>query len=83
MKPLGFTLDQMKSVMDDLAVLDESDARPVGAGTEGTGASEDARAAARDRLGAIHQEAVERRERLVRQLDMADEFLGLIASRRG
>jgi hypothetical protein len=30
----------------------------------------------------VSQEAAERRARLVRQLDMADEFIGLLAARR-
>ena len=70
MKPLGFSLDEMKAVMGDLEVLDDATA------------AEPARRAARERLGAVSQEAAERRERLVRQLDMADEFIGLLAARR-
>ena len=41
-----------------------------------------ARRAARERLGAVSEEAAGRRERLVRQLAMADEFIGLLAARR-
>ncbi|MBD3947272.1 MerR family transcriptional regulator [Nocardioides ganghwensis] len=70
MKPLGFTLDEMKAVMGDLEVLDDA------------AADESARRAARERLGAVSGEATERRQRLVRQLDMADEFIGLLAARR-
>lgn len=70
MKPLGFSLDEMKAVMGDLEVLDDATA------------DEPTRRAARERLGAVSQEAAERRERLVRQLDMADEFIGLLAARR-
>ena len=70
MKPLGFSLDEMKAVMGDLEVLDDPTA------------DETARAASRERLGAVSQEAAERRGRLVRQLDMADEFIGLLAARR-
>lgn len=70
MKPLGFSLDEMKAVMGDLEVLDDPTA------------DETARAASRERLGAVSQEAAERRARLVRQLDMADEFIGLLAARR-
>lgn len=70
MKPLGFSLDEMKAVMGDLEVLDDP------------GSDESTRLAARDRLGAVSEEAVERRRRLVRQLDMADEFIGLLATRR-
>lgn len=70
MKPLGFSIDEMKAVMSDLEVLDDPSS------------GSDARGAARERLGAVSQDAVERRERLVRQLDMADEFIGLLAARR-
>ena len=67
MKPLGFSLDEMKAVMDDLAVLRSP-------------ASRDAeRASAREHLASIHADARDRRGRLVRQLEMADEFLGLLA----
>ena len=76
MKPLGFTLDQMRAVMDDLDVLE---AAGEAAGEDPAGP---AARAARSRLGDIHAEAVERRARLERQLDMADEFLGLLDSRR-
>jgi MerR family copper efflux transcriptional regulator len=70
MKPLGFSLDEMKAVMADLEVLDDASA------------DEPARRAARERLEAVSEEAAERRQRLVRQLDMADEFIGLLAARR-
>ena len=70
MKPLGFSLDEMKAVMSDLEVLDD----PAVADTE--------RAAARQRLADIQDDAAQRRDRLVRQLEMADEFIGLLAARR-
>jgi MerR family copper efflux transcriptional regulator len=70
MKPLGFSLDEMRAVMADLEVLDDA------------AADEPARRAARERLGLVSEEAAERRQRLVRQLDMADEFIGLLAARR-
>jgi MerR family copper efflux transcriptional regulator len=70
MKPLGFSLDEMKAVMGDLEVLDDPTA------------DETARNAARERLAAVSREAAERRQRLVRQLEMADEFIGLLAARR-
>ena len=66
MKPLGFSLEQMKDVMDDLEVLE----------APGTTATD--RADVRTRLAAIRAEATERRVALVRQLEMADEFLALI-----
>jgi MerR family copper efflux transcriptional regulator len=69
MKPLGFSLDEMKAVMTDLEVLDD----PV---TDDGG-----RAAARRRLADVLDDAGERRTKLVRQLEMADEFIGLLASR--
>lgn len=69
MKPLGFTLEQMAEVMTDLARLDDPEA------------SAKDRAAARDRLAGIGEQARERRTQLARQLDMADEFLGLLSQR--
>ena len=71
MKPLGYTLDQMKDVMSDLEVLEDP------------ATDEDGRAAARRRLDDVRLDAGERRERLARQLDMADEFISLLAARRG
>jgi MerR family copper efflux transcriptional regulator len=70
MKPLGFSLDEMKAVMSDLEVLDDP------------AADEPARSSAHERLAAVSRDAAERRQRLVRQLDMADEFIGLLAARR-
>ena len=66
MKPLGFTLDEMKSVMSDIETLRDPD--PAPADTE----------AARARLGDVRRDAGERREKLVRQLAMADEFIDLL-----
>ena len=71
MKPLGFSLDQMKAVMRDIEVLDDP----------ATGPAE--RDAVRRRLDDIRRDATERRQALVRQLDMADEFIDLITTRRG
>jgi MerR family copper efflux transcriptional regulator len=70
MKPLGFSLDQMKAVMRDIEALDDP----------GTAAAD--RVAARQRLDEIRQDAAAR-EALVRQLEMADEFIDLVATRRG
>ena len=64
MRPLGYSLDQMKAVMDDLEVL--------------AGHADDARAAARARLAELRRDASERRTTLERQLGMADEFLSLL-----
>lgn len=66
MKPLGFSLDEMKAVMDDLAVLRSS-----------TSGDPD-RSSARDHLASIRNDAHERRSTLVRQLEMADEFIRLL-----
>ena len=71
MKPLGFSLDQMKAVMRDIEALDDP----------ATDAAE--RDAVRQRLDDIRQDATERRRALVRQLEMADEFIDLITTRRG
>lgn len=59
MKPLGFTLDEMRELLE---VVDALSSRP-----------DDAEL--RARLASIQQEASERRERLTRQVGMADEFL--------
>lgn len=68
MKPLGFTLEQMAQAMRDIeAVLDD--------GPE-TGA-------ARDRLAGVLADAGTRREKLERQLAMADEFLEVLGARLG
>ncbi len=67
MKPLGFTLDEMRGVMGDIEVLREP------------GSDEASRAVARHRLDGTRAEVLERREKLVRQLDMADEFISLLA----
>ena len=69
MKPLGFSLDQMRDVMRDLEAL------------ESPGATTADHTAVRARLDAIRAEATERRVALVRQLDMADEFIALIEAR--
>ena len=71
MKPLGFSLDQMADVMRDLEAL------------ESPSATDADRAAVRTRLDAIRAEATERRVALVRQLDMADEFIALIDAQDG
>ena len=69
MKPLGFSLDQMKAVMSDLEVLGDPATAPAD------------RSAASQRLEEIRVEALGRRARLVRQVEMADEFLDLIVTR--
>lgn len=67
MKPLGFSLDQMKSAMSALEVL------------RTTGRDDDQVREARAHLTEVRREANERRARLVRQLEMADEFIDLLA----
>ena len=66
MKPLGFTLDQMRAVMSDVEALADTS----------TGVA--AKSGARARLEETLRDAAERREMLVRQLAMADEFIGLV-----
>lgn len=63
MKPLGFTLDEMRAAMRDIEVLRD----PV--------AGEQDRAEGRERLALILTEASERRIKLATQLAMADEFI--------
>lgn len=67
MKPLGFSLDEMKALLADIEALRD------------VGASAHLRAEARTRLERVRAEAAERRQKLVRQLEMADEFIGLLA----
>lgn len=66
MKPLGFTLGEMKAALLDLETL----------GTAGAD-----HAAARERLALVQREAVERRRKLVTQLAMADEFIAIVEQR--
>jgi DNA-binding transcriptional MerR regulator len=71
MKPLGFTLDEMAETMRDLETVADPRA-PRGAAAE-----------ARERLGAVLDEAARRRSRLRAQLAMADEFIGGLRDRLG
>lgn len=71
MKPLGFTLEEMRAALTDAEVLRDGDA----AGP--------ARDAARSRLEAVHDDARQRRARLSRQVEMADEFLALLGDELG
>jgi MerR family copper efflux transcriptional regulator len=66
MKPLGFSLDEMKDALAHLEALRDPDA------------DADVRERARAHLSAVRAEAGERRQKLVRQLDMADEFIGIL-----
>lgn len=63
MKPLGYSLEEMREL---LATIDELQA----------GSADDG--GVRADLGRFIDEALERRERLRRQLDMADEFIDLL-----
>ncbi|WP_223124091.1 MerR family transcriptional regulator [Nocardioides marmotae] len=66
MKPLGFTLEQMRAVMEDIEVLRDTAARA------------EERTGARQRLEQVREDGVERRARLVRHLAMADELIDLL-----
>jgi len=66
MKPLGFTLDQMSAAMRNIEALQDPE----------TPGPQDAEA--RRRLAEVLEEAIERREKLARQLDMAAEFIHLL-----
>lgn len=68
MKPLGFTLDQMSSAMRDIETLQQP-------GTP------EATTQAQERLARLLGEAAERREKLARHLEMADEFIDLLSGR--
>lgn len=62
MKPLGFTLEQMSAAMRDIETLRD----PIAVNQH---------AAARERLDSLLADAAGRREKLERQLAMADEFI--------
>ncbi|TDE94086.1 MerR family transcriptional regulator [Occultella glacieicola] len=62
MKPLGFTLDEMADLLDAVATLDID--------------AEDA--TARAKVADYTRSAEERRHKLARTLDMADEFIALL-----
>jgi MerR family copper efflux transcriptional regulator len=71
MKPLGFSLEEMRAALRDIeALLDPAVDR----------ASKDD---ARERLGHVLREAGLRRQRLVDQLAMAEEFIDLLGRRLG
>lgn len=64
MKPLGFSLEEMRAVMDVVEELPAADEERLGQ--------------LRGTLGSFVEQAQERRAQLARQLDMADEFIGLL-----
>ncbi len=66
MKPLGFSLDEMKAAMSSLENLRDPTASPV------------MREAAVAHLSEVKADAEERRKELARQLEMADEFISLL-----
>ncbi len=68
MKPLGFTLAQMKQLLDAVDVLADPAADPA------------ARAAAQADLLAFRSMAADSADRLRRQLAYAEEFTGLLAT---
>ena len=66
MKPLGFTLDEMKDLLD---ILDALQQQPD------AGTVNDLRA----RLAVFKEAATERREKLAQTLARADEFIGVLS----
>ncbi len=72
MKPLGFTLEEMVEV---LRHIDALRAAPDGGPGPGPGP--------REHLAATLDEAYARRDKLRRQLGMADEFIGLLSGQLG
>jgi MerR family transcriptional regulator, copper efflux regulator len=66
MKPLGFSLEEMKAVMADIETLRDTEPDPADV------------LEARERLAAVQAEAGVRREKLERQLGMADEFIAIL-----
>lgn len=71
MKPLGFTLEEMKRLLDSLDVLGDA------------GVTGERRAAAAAELLAYQEKARESAERLRKQLAYAQEFTELLADRVG
>ncbi|WP_405182222.1 MerR family transcriptional regulator [Nocardia sp. NBC_01377] len=71
MKPLGFTLAEMKRLLDTIAVLDDD------------AATTEHRAVARAELLIFRDKACESAERLRRQLAYAEEFTDLLTTRTG
>ncbi|MFD4367624.1 MerR family transcriptional regulator [Rhodococcus sp. NPDC058521] len=69
MKPLGFTLAEMKQLLDAIEVLDDASAEPA------------ARKAAQADLLAFRDKAADSAERLRRHLSYAEEFTGLLTTR--
>ncbi|WP_063034537.1 MerR family transcriptional regulator [Nocardia grenadensis] len=69
MKPLGFTLAEMKQLLDAIDVLDDASADPG------------ARAAAQADLLAFRDKAADSADRLRRHLAYAEEFTGLLTTR--
>ncbi|WP_370012723.1 MerR family transcriptional regulator [Nocardia cyriacigeorgica] len=69
MKPLGFTLAEMKQLLDAIDVLDDASAEPA------------ARASAQADLLAFRGKAADSAERLRRHLAYAEEFTGLLSAR--
>lgn len=66
MKPLGFSLDEMRTAMSNLQTLRDPKT------------SSAARDAAAAKLTEVKSQAGERRKSLARQLEMADEFIMLL-----
>ena len=79
MKPLGFTLEEMVEVMRHIGVLRSTRSAP---GESEPESSEDA-SEAREQLAATLKEAFARRDKLRKQLCMADEFIGLLTNQLG
>ncbi|NYI77645.1 MerR family transcriptional regulator [Nocardioides panzhihuensis] len=69
MKPLGFSLEQMKAAMADIETLRASDPEIAGPA---------AAPEARERLVELRVEAGVRRQKLEQQLAMADEFIAIL-----
>ena len=68
MKPLGFSLDEMADLLRIIDALEN-------------GSDENRRAELRAELSGFVEQTITRREKLRRQLEMADEFLELLRTR--
>lgn len=74
MKPLGFTLDQMRDLLDATDRLDDG-------GDDGTGLDADEREALLDRVRGYERAAAEQVEKLRVQLHRAEDFAATLRRR--
>lgn len=82
MKPLGFSLEEMREVLDVVDALATATNASAAATDDANAADIPDLTAQRARLGEFIDAAHERRAKVLRQVAMADEFIGLLEERR-